>query len=110
MIFTADDFGKSELANRNILRLAEAGKLDRVSVMIDGGFSEREIEKLLAADVKLDIHFELIWQKRRRNLLKDNTLRQGNCFFGELSLGRLAGAGSSQKRNIGCQTGMGRTD
>jgi len=81
IIVTADDFGKSELANRNILRLAEAGKLDRVSVMVDGDFSEVETKKLFASNVKIDIHFELIWQKRRRNLLIDKTLRQGAVFF-----------------------------
>ena len=30
LILTADDFGKSGQANKNILRLTEAGKLDRV--------------------------------------------------------------------------------
>lgn len=81
IILTADDFGKSEMANRNILKLAEAGKLGRVSVMVGGEISEKEVERLRAANVKLDIHFELIWQKRRRNLLKDRTLRQGAIFF-----------------------------
>jgi len=81
IILTADDFGKSEKANENILKLAKAGKLDRVSVMIDGDISSEEVRELIAADVKLDIHFELIWQKRRRNLLQDNTLRQGAVFL-----------------------------
>lgn len=81
LIISADDFGKSKLANKNILQLTEAGKLDRISVMIEGDFDEKEIDKILAAGVKLDIHFELIWQKRRRNLLKDNTLRQGIVFL-----------------------------
>jgi len=81
IILTADDFGKSETANRNILRLARKGKLDRVSVMIDGDFRPSEIEELLAADLKLDIHLELIWQKRRRNLLRDNTVRQAIVFL-----------------------------
>ncbi|MDI6777803.1 MAG: ChbG/HpnK family deacetylase [Patescibacteria group bacterium] len=81
IIISADDFGKSELANRNILRLAKAGKFDRVSVMIEGDFDEKEIEEILATGVKLDIHFELVWQKRRRNLLRDNTLRQGIVFL-----------------------------
>ena len=81
MIISADDFGKSESANKNILRLAETGKLDRISVMIEGDFEEKDIEKIMAAGVKLDIHFELIWQKRRRNLLWDNTLRQGIVFL-----------------------------
>ena len=81
LIISADDFGKSELANRNILRLAKAGKLDRVSVMVEGNISPGEAQEILASNVKLDIHFELIWQKRRRNLLRDKTLRQGIVFF-----------------------------
>jgi predicted glycoside hydrolase/deacetylase ChbG (UPF0249 family) len=81
MILTADDFGKSEKANENILKLARAGKLDRVSVMVDGDLSEKGVEQLQKSNVRLDIHFELIWQKRRRNLLEDRTLRQGAIFF-----------------------------
>lgn len=81
IILTADDFGKSERANRRILELARAGKLDRVSVISDGNFAPEEIEELKRTGVKLDIHFELIWQKRRRNLLTDYTLRQMAVFF-----------------------------
>lgn len=81
IILTADDFGKSELANRNILELARMRKFDRVSIMIDGEISDNEINELLASNLKLDIHLELIWQKRRRNLLEDNTLRQGIVFL-----------------------------
>jgi predicted glycoside hydrolase/deacetylase ChbG (UPF0249 family) len=81
LILTADDFGKSAKANENILKLVRAGKLDRVSIMIDGDLSEAEARELLASNVKLDIHLDLIWQKRRRNLLADDTLRQGIVFF-----------------------------
>lgn len=81
LVLTADDFGKSEKANQNILKLAKLGKLNRISVMIDGDFSSKEIGELKIANVKLDIHFELIWQKRRRNLLRDHTLRQGIVFL-----------------------------
>jgi len=81
LILTADDFGKNDLANRNILKLAKAGKLDRVSVMADGVFAPGEIEEMKNTGVKLDIHFELIWQKRRRNLLSDKALRQVAVFF-----------------------------
>lgn len=81
LIVTADDFGKNELTNRNILRLAKSGKIDRVSVMADGVFSPGEIEELMSTGVKLDIHFELIWQERRRNLLSDKASRQVAVFF-----------------------------
>jgi predicted glycoside hydrolase/deacetylase ChbG (UPF0249 family) len=81
IILTADDFGKSEKANRNILKLAKAGKLDRVSVMIDGNISPDEVKELRSLDIKIDIHLELIWQKRRRNMLSDKALRQVVVFF-----------------------------
>jgi chitin disaccharide deacetylase len=81
LIVTADDFGKSELANRSILKLAKLGKLDRVSIMSDGNFAVGEIEELLATGVKLDIHFELGWQKKRRGKMRDNTARQGIVFL-----------------------------
>lgn len=81
LIITADDFGKSRKANENILRLVRAGKLDRVSVMIGGELNTDQANELQASGVKLDIHCELIWQKRRRNLLEDRTLRQGVVFF-----------------------------
>lgn len=81
IILAADDFGKSEKANRNILRLAKAGKLDRVSVMVDGDFVPGEIKELAATEVALDIHLELDWQKKRRGKLKDNTARQGIVFL-----------------------------
>lgn len=87
LIITADDFGKNELANRNILKLAKAGKLDRVSVMADGVFAPGEIEELKNTGVKLDIHFELVWQKRRRNLLSDKALRQVAVFFANYMYG-----------------------
>jgi predicted glycoside hydrolase/deacetylase ChbG (UPF0249 family) len=81
IILTADDFGKSAKANENILKLVRVGKIDRVSIMIDGDLNEAEVKELLVSNVKRDIHFELIWQKRRRNLLRDHTVRQGIVFF-----------------------------
>ncbi|MFA6193676.1 MAG: ChbG/HpnK family deacetylase [Parcubacteria group bacterium] len=81
LILTADDFGKNELANRSILKLSKSGKLDRVSVMSDGYFAPGEIEELKNTGVKLDIHLELGWQKKRRGKIKDNTVRQGIVFL-----------------------------
>jgi predicted glycoside hydrolase/deacetylase ChbG (UPF0249 family) len=59
IIVSADDFGKSELANRNILELAEGGKLGRVSVMADGKFSQDELKRLLSTHVKIDVHLDI---------------------------------------------------
>jgi len=59
LVFSADDFGKSEAASKNILALLDRKMLDRVSVMVNGQFSESEITKLSKSKVKLDIHLEL---------------------------------------------------
>lgn len=80
-VISADDFGKSELANKNILALAETGKLDRVSVMVDGNYGEGQIDRIKRSGVSLDIHFELAWQKKRRGKIRDYTVRQGIIFL-----------------------------
>lgn len=59
LIISADDFGLSTDANRNILELAKLGKLDRVSVMILGQFTAEEITALKNSGIVLDIHLEI---------------------------------------------------
>lgn len=55
-IVNADDFGINHRASRNILFLVSLGKIDRVSVMLDGEMSDKEILELLQSGVKIDIH------------------------------------------------------
>lgn len=59
IIISADDFGKSALANKNILELAKLDKLDRVAVLINGTFDYEEIEQLKNTQVKIDLHLDL---------------------------------------------------
>jgi len=59
LIVSADDFGQSPEANRNILALAEQGHLDRVAVMVRGKISPAELQRLLAAGVALDVHLDI---------------------------------------------------
>ncbi|MBM3256490.1 MAG: ChbG/HpnK family deacetylase [Candidatus Moranbacteria bacterium] len=59
IIFSADDFGKSERANKNILKLIKLGKIQRVSVMVNREIDKTEIAELLKSGVKLDIHLEI---------------------------------------------------
>lgn len=59
LILSADDFGSSERANRNILYLVSMGKIDRVAVMVHGTIYEQEIRELISSGVKLDIHLDL---------------------------------------------------
>lgn len=57
-VISADDFGLSPAANRNILALVEAGKVDRVSVILEESddLEPEEIDKLKSADISLDLH------------------------------------------------------
>lgn len=81
LIISADDFGKSEAANKNILRLAEAGKLDRVSVMANGNFSPEEIIRIKKTGVKLDIHLDLADVPKKEKNLKKGVLTRGVVFL-----------------------------
>ena len=58
LIIVADDYGIRE-ASEPILALAQAGKLDRVAVMVNYATPEQARE-LARTGVKLDIHLELI--------------------------------------------------
>lgn len=94
LIISTDDFGKSELANRNILRLAEAGKLDRVSVMADGHFGKGDMERLAIAEVKLDIHLHLKnrledWEKIKEGFFKRGIIFLSNYLFGIFSRNKV---------------------
>lgn len=63
IILSADDFGISQVANANILKLAEAGKLDRVEIMVSNNISPEHVSRLLSTGVKLDIHLHLAKEK-----------------------------------------------
>lgn len=81
LIISADDFGKSELANKNILALVRLGKLDRVSVMANGNFSPEEIGEITRSGAKLDIHLDLANVPRKERKLKKGVLGRGILFL-----------------------------
>lgn len=58
-IISADDFGISEIADKNILKLAENGKIDRVSVMPSFKLKTDHIERLVKSRCKIDIHLNI---------------------------------------------------
>lgn len=72
MIFTADDFGISPQADERILKLAEAGVLDRVAVMTRGTATKESLDRLAKSGVKLDLHAEL-----REDIDPHRTLKAG---------------------------------
>lgn len=87
LIISADDFGKSELANRNILKLVKAGKLDRVSVMADGNFNQKEVEDILNTGVKLDVHLHLYNRLEDMEKIKESFIKRVIIFLSNYLLG-----------------------
>lgn len=81
LLVSADDFGISQLANDNILALAEAGKLDRVSVMPHGKFTPEEIVRLKKTGVKLDIHLDSASEIAPHRKLRAGVFLRGLRFF-----------------------------
>ncbi len=59
IIVSADDFGLSEKANSSILELSSLGRIQRVSILVDGKFEEEQLEQLASSGVRLDIHLDL---------------------------------------------------
>lgn len=86
IIISADDFGKSKTANQNILELAKLGKVQRVSILINGKFSKKEVNELLDSKVKLDAH--LILPGTDHNNDQRKVLRRSFLFLARLIAGR----------------------
>lgn len=92
IIISADDFGISQKASRNILDLIKKGQIDRAEVMMSKNITPKYVSELLASGVKLDIHFHLAkdkldyWQNHERIIekgaLKRTLLFLWNLFFG----------------------------
>lgn len=98
VIHVADDFGISKLANRNILKLIRAGKIDRVSVLVDhndANLNQREVRQLLSSKVKIDLHldYQVFLFKRKKRKLKEGAV--GRVF--SFAMGYLLGKGNVKK-------------
>ena len=57
-IVSVDDFGIGPTANKRILALVRAKKIDRVAIMAYGSVSSEEVRQLLESGVALDIHLD----------------------------------------------------
>ena len=97
IIISADDFGISKLADVNILKLVEAGKIDRVEVMMSPNLNLEEVSRLKNSQVKIDIHLHLIkddsdyWRGDRR--LKEGAFKRMVLFV----FNYFSGKSSSEK-------------
>jgi predicted glycoside hydrolase/deacetylase ChbG (UPF0249 family) len=89
IIIAADDYGIRE-TSRPILALARQGKLDRVGVLVHF-VSPDEAEELLATDVKIDIHLELIdFLESGHEHTRSDVFGRGLNFVWHIVLGRRA--------------------
>lgn len=79
-ILSADDFGLSNLYNKNILALVKAKKLDRVSLMVDGIFTPKDLEKLKVSGVKIDLHLNTDSKKKHRKEIKESVFLRAIAF------------------------------
>ena len=95
LIISADDFGVSEIANRNILALAHEKKIDRTAVMMGGKISPVEAQELLATGIKLDIHLHLLDKDffvTREKEAGQGVVRRGTLFLMDVTSGRFSPA------------------
>lgn len=79
-VFSADDFGIGEIANKRTLELVRSGRLQRVAVMSHGMISQEESRQLLESGVCLDAHLDIdgeIFEERR---IKEGALWQSVRF------------------------------
>lgn len=82
LIVAADDFGISAKANRNILALTESGKIDRVAMLINGEFSQEELQQLKDSSVKLDLHLNLPdYAKKQSGKTTEGVTSRGFIFL-----------------------------
>ena len=95
LIISADDFGVSEIANRNILTLAREKKIDRTAVMMGGRISKEDAKDLLETGIKIDIHLHLLEKDffaTREKEAGRGVLRRGIIFLIDVTGGRFAPA------------------
>jgi predicted glycoside hydrolase/deacetylase ChbG (UPF0249 family) len=97
LIISADDFGISPKADRNILELIRRGKLDWVEIMMSKNIKTKDVETLLRSGIKLDIHLHLIeekidrWQKgKEARVIDSGIIKRVIAFFFNIFLGKGA--------------------
>lgn len=96
IIVSADDFGISKIANERILELVKEGKIDRTAIMIEGIFSQNEINRLLNSGIKLDIHLNITEKFKGRRKLKEGIAKRSLLFLARY-LGRKISASVVKK-------------
>lgn len=89
-IVSADDFGISPVANKNILELISLDKLDRVGVMVYGNISSEEIRRLIESKVALDIHLDILHEFDKERSHGKSALTRSIEFLGKILTGKIS--------------------
>lgn len=104
LIVSADDFGISSRANRNILYLITLGKIDRVGIMINGSITQSEAHQLSRSGIKLDIHLDLFNDFKDKDKSKSVSIRLMkfiyNLFTGKFSSANVSKQWTNQIENF----------
>lgn len=90
LIITADDFGIGEKANVSILKLAKAGKLDRVAVIPHGIFTDREAKELISSGVNIDAHLNITENILGKRKIKESVIKGILVFLMSLITGKIS--------------------
>lgn len=89
LLVSADDFGISSRANRNILYLVSLGKIDRVGVMTHGIISPNEIEQLSRSGVKIDVHLDILHEFENDRQKRNSHFLRISDFLAKLFTGEI---------------------
>lgn len=90
IILTADDFGISEKANENILKLVKLGKIERVSVIPHGNFSAQQIKELLELNIKIDVHLNITEDILGKRKVKEGVTKEICLFLTNIIRGKAS--------------------
>lgn len=82
-IVCADDFGMSPLGNTRILSLAQEGKINAVSVLVYGAYSDDDISLLCSLPLKLYLHLDISSYILVEEGGRDSVLKRGFIFLWE---------------------------
>lgn len=88
IIISVDDFGISQKANANILKLVENGKIDRLAVMVHGIITQEDVARLLMSGVRLDLHADIQSAINPKRKLKDGTFKRVLLFIWNYMVGQ----------------------
>lgn len=82
-IVCADDFGMSLLGNTRILSLAQEGKINAVSVLVYGEYSDEDILLLCSLPLSLYLHLDISPSILVEEGGRDSVLKRGFTFLWE---------------------------